>query len=250
MTAVRRLGLVLAVATVLLASPPALAADPPPPRLITVNGEAQVRVVPDEVEITLGIETVDLDLAKAKRENDELARKVLALAGGFGIDPKHVQTDFIQIEPHYDEYQGKRALIGYFVRKNVVFVLRDVSRFEGLLGAALEAGANYVHGVQFRTTELRRHRDEARALALRAAKEKAEAMAAELGQKVGRPLSIQEDWAGWWSPYASWWGGRWGQGMTQNVVQSQGGGGPSGEGTVALGQIEVTARVTVSFELP
>jgi hypothetical protein len=248
MIAPRRLLALLSLAAAVAAPPPAAGADVVSPRTITVHGEAQVRVVPDEVEITLGIETVDKELAVAKKANDELARKVLALAGGFGIDPKHVQTDFIQVEPHYDEYPGKRVLLGYFVRKNVVFVLRDVSRFEGLLSAALEAGVNYVHGVQFRTTELRRRRDEARALAIRAAREKAEAMAAGLGQKVGRPLSIQEDWSGWWSPYASWWGGRWAQG-SQNVVQGAGGAGPSGDGTVALGQIEVTGRVTVSFEL-
>jgi hypothetical protein len=116
------------------------------------------------------------------------------------------------------------------------------------LGSALEAGANYVHGVQFRTTELRKYRDEARALAIKAAKEKADALARELGQKVGKPHTIREDHAGWWSGYNNWWGNRWGGGMSQNVVQNYGGQSRA-QSSIALGQINVNARVTVSFEL-
>lgn len=107
---------------------------------------------------------------------------------------------------------------------------------------------NYVHGIQFRTTELRQYRDEARALAIRVAREKAEAMAKELGETVGRPENIREDNAGWWSGYESWWGRGQGGGPAQNVVQNLGGS-TAPEGALAPGQIAVTARVTVSFAL-
>jgi uncharacterized protein YggE len=113
----------------------------------------------------------------------------------------------------------------------------------------LEAGANYVHGIDFRTTELRRHRDHARSLALQAAEEKAEAMATDMGQRIGRPLSIREDHYGWWSWYGSWWGSRGGGRATQNVVQSAGTAPRNLEGPTSPGQLSVTARVTVSFEL-
>ena len=105
-----------------------------------------------------------------------------------------------------------------------------------------------VHGIQFRTTELRKHRDEARTLAIRAAQEKAVALAQELGQEVGQPHDIREDQSQWWSWYNTGWGGRAGS-MTQNVIQ-EGGSAPAGtEGTLAPGQISVTAKVTVSFEM-
>ena len=107
---------------------------------------------------------------------------------------------------------------------------------------------NYVHGVQFRTTELRKYRDEARALAIKAAREKAIALTEELGQQVGEPHSIHEDRSEWWSWYGAWWGSRWGGGAAQNVIQNAGGGSFSTEGGMAPGQISVSARVTVSFE--
>jgi len=220
------------------------------PRRITVTGEAEVRVVPDEVILTLGVETWDKDLNVAKSRNDEIVKRVLALAGAYGIEPEHVQTDFLGVEPRYrDGYYEQRDFIGYFVHKTVVITLRDLSRFEDLLSAALQAGVNYVHGIDFRTTELRQHRDQARALAVKAAKEKAVALAGELGQQVGDPLTIQEEQGGWWSSYGAWWGSRWGAGMTQNVIQELGGASALADSSVAPGQIDVTARVTVSFEL-
>jgi uncharacterized protein YggE len=113
--------------------------------------------------------------------------------------------------------------------------VQNVSKFDDLLNSVLETGANYVYGVQFRTTKLREYRDQARALALRAAKEKAKNMAKELGQKVGRPYTIVEE--------------QYEKGMAPNVIQGTGGSSGEADKSIALGQISVNARVRVSFEL-
>ncbi|MBI5652904.1 MAG: SIMPL domain-containing protein [Chloroflexi bacterium] len=224
---------------------PARAADPSP-RLITVTGDADVKVAPDEVILVLGVETADKNLSVAKSQNDERAKKVIAAAQARGIEAKHIQTEQIRIEPRYSDSYATN-LMSYVVRKTIVITLKDISKFEDLQTAALDAGANRVHGIQFQTTELRKHRDQARALAIQAAQEKATAMAKSLGQKIGKPNSIQENYSSWWSWYDRWWGGG---AMSQNVVQNVGGAGASpDEGSFAPGQITVNARVTVSFEL-
>jgi len=249
---VRVIGLASAALVVILvlaawADEPAVSKEP---RLITVTGDAEVRVVPDEVILTLGIETWNKDLRVAKGQNDEIVGKVLALAEEYGIEPQHIQTDFVSIEPRYrNGYFEESDFIGYFVRKSVVITLRDLTKFEDLLTGALEAGANYVQGIQFRTTELREHRDDARALAIQAAQEKAIALAGELGQQIGEPVTIQEVQSGWWSGYNAWWGSRWDSGMSQNVIQESGGGALEDVGSLAPGQINVNARVSVAFEL-
>jgi uncharacterized protein YggE len=217
---------------------------------ISVTGEAEIRVVPDEVILTLGVETWDKNMGIAKGQNDAIVARVLALADEHAIAPEHVQTDYVSIEPRYrNGYYDERDFIGYFVHKTLVITLRDLDKFEDILADALEAGVNYVHGIEFRTTELRKHRDEARALAIRAAKEKADALAGELDQQVGDPKMIQEVQSGWWSGYNSWWGSRWGNGMMQNVIQEMGAGELMGDGGLAPGQISITARVSVNFQL-
>jgi uncharacterized protein YggE len=222
----------------------------PETRLITVSGDAEVRVEPDEVLLTLGVETWDKNLDVAKRQNDQIVGRVLTLATDHGVNPQHVQTDYVSIEPRYrNGYYDERDFIGFFVHKTIVITLRDLSAFEDLLASALSSGVNFVHGIQFRTTELRKHRDEARALAIRAAQEKAAALASELGQDVGEPHTIQEIQSGWWSGYNAWWGSRWGGSMAQNVIQESGSGTSTADSSLAPGQIGINARVSVSFEL-
>jgi uncharacterized protein YggE len=220
------------------------------PRLVTVTGDAEVRVIPDEVILTLGVETWDKNLEVAKSQNDRIVANVLSLATEHGIEPQHVQTDYVSIEPRYrNGYYEERDFIGYFVRKTIVVTLRDLSLFENMLSDALQAGVNYVHGIEFRTTELRAHRDEARALAIKAAQEKATALAGELGQSVGDPQAIQEIHSGWWSGYNSWWGTYWGNNMSQNVIQEAGVVAAMTDNSIAPGQIRVSAKVSVSFAL-
>jgi len=218
------------------------------PGVISVSGEAEVRIMPDEVILRLGIETSDKNLAKAKQQNDQIVAKVLNVAKQYGITPAHIQTDYLNIEPRYNSSYTQRDFVGYFVRQTVVITLRDLTKFEGLLSALLGSGVSHVHSIDFRTTELRTYRDEARELALQAAREKATAMAAALDQKIGEPRSIHEEANSWWSGYGSGWWGRWG-GMTQNVIQEVGGDYASFDSSLAPGQISVTARVAVSFAM-
>lgn len=219
---------------------------PAEPGVISVSGEAEVRIMPDEVILRLGVETSDKNLSKAKQLNDQIVAKVQAVAKRYGIPAERVQTDYLNIEPRYNDGYTQREFVGYFVHKTVVITLRDLTKFEDVLSGLLESGVNYVHGIEFRTTDLRKYRDQARELALQAAREKATAMAAALDQKIGEPRSIQEEANSWWSGYGSGWWGRWG-GMTQNVTQEVGGDYASFDSSLAPGQISVTARVAVSF---
>jgi uncharacterized protein YggE len=211
------------------------------PREIVVSGEAEIKVVPDQVILTIAVVTQDKDLLAAKTQNDERVRRVLAVPHDFKIDPKHVQTDQVTIEPRYRSYNDKQEFLGFEVRKSVVICLKDLTRFEPVLMALIKAGTNRVDGVQFQTSELRKYRDEARQKAVRAAREKAQAMAGELGQKLGRPRSIVESGAGLSSAGRS--------SAYQNFSGSAGGDSPGAESGFAPGQISVTASVTVRFDL-
>jgi uncharacterized protein YggE len=75
--------------------------EPAAPRLVMMTGKAEVLVVPDEVVLTLGVETSNKDLGQTKRENDEIVARVLAAAQANGVDPKYLQTDHNSIEPRY-----------------------------------------------------------------------------------------------------------------------------------------------------
>src|SRR5947208_12514989 len=109
------------------------------PSTISVSGSAEVRVVPDEVILILGVETSDKDLLKAKSLNDERVKRLLALATQFEIKPELVQTDYINIEPRYQDSYAQADFLGYWVRKTVIITLKDTTKFEDLLTQALQA---------------------------------------------------------------------------------------------------------------
>jgi len=221
---------------------------------ITVGGEAVVNVKPDKIVINLGIETKDNDILTAKQKNNDILKKAVAAVKECGVAEKDIQTDHLSIQPRWRiEYQ-REDFLGYIVRNAFTVTLTDTAKVEELVTTVLQAGVNYIHGIDFQTTELKKYREQARELALKAAKEKAEKMAAVLGQSVGAPIQINENYGGSpWSYYSNWSGGAWGfnrsQGMSQNAFQNAGGGSGEISDTIALGKISIRANVNVTFEL-
>ena len=219
---------------------------------IVVNGDAVVNVKPNKIVIKLGIETWDADIAIAKQKNNEILKKAAAAIRGSGVPDKEIQTDHLSIEPRWKSEYRNKDFIGYFVRNTVVVTLTDVARIEELVTKVLQAGVNYIHGIDFQTTGFKQYREQARELALEAAKEKAEKMAAVLGQSVDSPIKITENYSGspwlYWSNWSGWGYGR-GQRMYQNVIQNVQDGSGDSSGTIALGKITIQASVTVIFGL-
>jgi uncharacterized protein YggE len=235
-------------AILLALSPGPMLAEQSAPNTISVSGDAEVRVVPDEVILTLGVETFDRILKTAKAANDDSIRRTIAVTRGHGVAAEQIQTDYLGIAPKYRSSDIALDLQGYVVRKTVVIRLRDISRFEAVLTDALDAGVTHVHGVDFRSSDLRRHRDQARAMAMKAAREKADLLAKESGRAIGTVQSIGEASYGYWSSYGSWWGSRYGQAM-QNAVQNFGGATMETDATLAPGQISIKASVHTVFAL-
>jgi len=219
------------------------------PPLITVTGQAEVRVPPDEVVFTLGVESVDKDMLAAKKRTDDSVREVLAIARRNNVKPEDVQTSFISVQPKYNtddlEYTArqtvKREFVGYQVSKTVAVILRDISRFDALLSDVLKAGVTRLSNVEFRDSQIRKHRDQARAMAMKAAQDKAGLMAREVGQSIGPAYSISE---GVTNPYSQ-------ANVSQNRLEAfadNAAGSESGS-AIAPGSISVTAQVTVRFRL-
>ena len=225
------------------------------PRLISTSGSAEVRVVPSRVVLTFGVETFNPELAVAKRENDVKSSAILALAKEIGVAPKDVQTDYIFVEPVYEGYSERRAgkFLHYLVRKTIVVLLRDTTKFETILSGALERGATHVLRVRFEVDDLKKHRDKARSDAIKAARDKAQALAGELGAKLGRIMNIQDYGS---SDSSTNYGGSWrdsyydgGGGQSQISSQSESPVSPTVGDALALGQIRISAQINVSFEL-
>jgi len=218
---------------------------------ITVNGEAVVSVKPDKIVVSFGIETWDAEIMAAKQKNNDILKKSVTSIKKLGIPEKEIQTDYLSMEPRYKSDYRKEDFIGYFVRNTLVVTLSETDKVEELVTKALQDGVNYIHRVDFQTSEFKKYREQARELALKAAKEKADKMAAVLGQSVGKPIQINEYSGSPWGYWSSWSGWGWGRSPGMSQVQVQADRGSSGDitDTVALGKLAIRASVSVTFEL-
>jgi len=221
--------------------------------LITVTGTAEVMVVPDEVIFSLDVTKMDKDLQVAKRLNDETVAKVLELARRFSVAPQNVKTDYISVDTIYESIRdakkkifdedgdevGTKVFRGYRVSQTVIVKLTDISRFEEFFAESLKTGITEVDSVKFETSKLRENKDKARDLAMKAAREKATAMSAAIGQTIGKAVRITEGVMD---------NRTYNSNITTNSI-SVGGSFSESLATFAPGAIKIEAQVTVSFLL-
>jgi len=222
--------------------------------VITVSGSAEVLIAPDEVVCSLDFIKTNKDLQTAKRLNDESVGKILELTRRFSISPQNVQTTQISVDMKYESIRdpktriysddgdeiGKRVFRGYEVSKTVTVRLTDISRFDAFFAEALQTGVSSVNSVRFETSKLRENKDKAREMAMKAAKEKATAMAAAVGQNIGRAIKVTEGNVGG-QPYMGYAANSNTTGTTGVFTESL--------VTFAPGAIKIEAQVTVSFQL-
>jgi uncharacterized protein YggE len=217
---------------------------------INISGSADVKVAPDLVNIRVGVETRNENLDEARRKHDERMRSALQFLKSAGIPSKDIQTDFINVTTDYNNDSWRTKPLVYIVRKSIEINLTNITKLEAVMSGLLTNGVDHVHNVEFRTSQLRKYRDQARAKAIQAAREKADALCAELGVKRGKPLNISaNEWGGQWGGYGSWGQSYNYVGNAQVAVQAPGGDADSVGDTLSLGQISVSATVNVSFAL-
>lgn len=201
---------------------------------VNVNGEGSVKIKPDYAIISIGSEIKDLDSTKAKKQNDEIIAKMIQVIKKANIAEKEYQTQRVNLYKTR-EYQEKKD---YFVAsQSISITLNNLEKYENLMADLLNAGANNINGIEFKSTQTEKVATEIRGKAVLNAKKKAEDYAGALNQTIGKALIIND------------------QSMVNNPrvymmkaadisLESSG----SGQ-TLAVGEIEISTNVNVIFEL-
>ena len=141
-------------------------------RSIHVTGSALINVTPDRAFLQLGVQSNGVTVSAAQTANTVAIQRVIAAIKAMGVEAKDISTDLYVIEPIYQDYDSL-YIKGYRIHNTVAVTVREVNKTSEIVAASLAAGANQVNNVEFYTSELRKYRDQARELAITAAKEKA-----------------------------------------------------------------------------
>jgi uncharacterized protein len=160
-----------------------------------VTGEGKTSVTPDIARVTLGIEGSGASL---KTVQDSVNKKSKALTDAvkkLGIDEKDIKTISYYVYPQYDWNGPTQRITGYQVSTDYRITIKDFDEVNDVIAAGVGAGANVVGNVSFdlnEETETEKT-NEARALAVKAAKAKAEGLAKAAGITLGKIINVSEN---------------------------------------------------------
>ncbi len=202
---------------------------------INVNGEGKVKVAPDQVCISATVETKGNNAKDVKKQNDEKMDAVLKFIKKLNLPTADFKTKQVALNPQYD-YEKKKT--SYNATQTVEIVLKDLSKYDELMEGLVEQGINRIDRVSFESSKLTTLQSEARKLAMKDAKAKAEDYVSVLGQKVGKAYIISDN-SQIYHP----------QPMYASMKSMAADGAGAENETLAIGEIEITANVSVSFIL-
>lgn len=202
--------------------------------MINVSGEGKVKVAPDQALISISIETKGTKADDVKRENDKKMDAILKFIKKSNIATEDFQTQRISLNPNYD-YEKKKY--NYLATQSVQILLKDLSKYDALMEGLVEIGINRIANVEFKSSKMIQLQADARKLAMKEAKVKAEDYVSVLGQKIGKAILILDN-SQIYVPQPRLYAMK-SMAMDESAPRE----------TLAIGEIEITANVSVNFIL-
>jgi uncharacterized protein len=159
---------------------------------ITVTGTGTVTGTPDQLVLSMGVQTNGSSVSIALRQANEAASRVIHALKAGGVRKADIQTSGLSIEPNYSN--GSPFPAGYSVSEQLTATLRDLAKAGSQIQAAATAGGNAttVSGVSLNLADTSKLLARARAAAVRDATAKASQFAHGLGRTLGGVVSVSD----------------------------------------------------------
>ncbi len=198
------------------------------------TGEGKVVVVPDQATVSLGVREEGYNL---KTVQEQVNKKMAALGSSLkemGVNEKDIKTTGYTYTP---DWQDKAKYMAY---ASVQVTIRDLDKVSPAMDLIGSLGLDNVSGPDFGLSDelMEKSTKEAREMAIKKAKAKAEELSSLAGMKLGRIVDVSEGGEGRPVPYAV---------KTMEAVDMAAGA-PTTPTPVEAGSSEVVVNVTLSYE--
>jgi hypothetical protein len=154
--------------------------------VVVVTGFGSVKTVPDEAELSFGVETRGATAKAALEANGAAMRKLIAALRDAGA--RDLQTQYVSVWPVSQE----GGIISGYSASNSVSATTDVANTGDLIDAATSAGANNVSGPGLSQRDADRVYRQALAAAIADARKRAEVLAKAAGRTLGAITKMSE----------------------------------------------------------
>jgi len=201
--------------------------------MVAAKGVGEVRVRPDQVEITVGVSVRNTTLEDVRSDVDDTSAAIISQLNDQGVNSDDVQTSFISLQPVYtfEDVTGDSTPDYYLGEQDITFLLRNISNYNDVIQGLYNAGINTISGITFKVSNQTEYESEARSRAVQNAVDIATELVDALGVRLGRIYSITDE-TNTQPP-----------GPYPVAESSSSGNGPS----IAAGQIVITSTVNLSY---
>lgn len=197
---------------------------------------------PDQATVRFGIVSQAPTAEAARAQNAKAAKGAMNAVRELDVAEEKMQMEGLRLQPRreYNPQTERREEKGFEATRRVVVELDDLERLPRLVAEVMQRGANRLEGIDYALSDRSSIRDEALQTAASNAREKARLLVHALDASLGSVQQITEENFGFDQPqprvrmeFAK---------SAQAVAEPQ-------PDAYAAGEIEVTARVQVVFEL-
>ncbi len=206
-----------------------------PRNTVTAAGSGTVHAAPDQADMSFGVSRSNANAKSALAAASKAAEEITAALVKAGVAKEDIQTQNVSVYPNYDNNSSRPNITGYTAGISVVAKVRDIGTLGDVINAANSAGSDSVSGPSFTISDDSALHSQAIDKAVADARTRAEAMAKAAGKTVGGVVSISE------VPVTSAPGPMYDGARLAGKAAF--------DVPISLGQLDVTAEVTVVYEL-
>jgi len=232
-------------------------------RAFTVTGEGKVVTKPDVAVFSLTvISEGGKDLAVLQKDNADKTNAITAFLKENGIKEEDIKTTEYSVDPRYKECRLNPSypqpvmmvpyptaptevqscpppeIVGYTVRQSTEVKVRNFDVVGKVLSGVVTKGANSVSQLSFKVDDDTTLQKEARDIAIKKARAKADEIAHAAKFRVGEVIDIQE---GYSYPYYARY--------DTISAYGKGGGDISAAPSISAGSQEIVVNVTIRYEM-
>jgi uncharacterized protein YggE len=175
---------------------------------ITVSGEGEMTAIPDVAMITFTVRETAKTSPEAQKAAEAKVTKALDAIYKLGVDKKDVKTVSYNISPKYETQGGyctgytcpptKTVVVGQEVSETISVKVRKTDTTGEVLGAIGAANITEMTGPEYTVDDKTKIEADAKALAIKDAKVKAQATADALGVSLGAITQFSENNGGYY----------------------------------------------------
>ena len=201
---------------------------------VQITATGSVTREPEQARLLLAVETFDKSARGATQQNAVKMNAVLSALKSPQLPDGQVQTVRYSLVPELEHDRGRSnpKPVGYTARNMVQATVDSLGRVGEIIDIVTEAGVNRVASLTFHLRDPEAAHLEALEAAMASARARAGTLAAAAGQRLGPPLRIVTGEAH-----------RPSEAMHVKSFRA------AGDTPIESGTIQVTARVTIHYEL-